>query len=194
MIVRNRESYTRTIELSFIVSLIILILIFYLYPRFKQSSDQNLQYTAPSIEVLNIPSTTQELNKIPKPVKPFIPVESDDIEILDNIEIEELVEGDSAATNILSGPVNYTELPYTPRQLFDIIPEKTEEPVSGIIVLSLRIGVDGSVKDYKVVQNTTNNSTCLGYVVKAVMQSRWESAVLREQKVEYWIDKTYRFK
>jgi hypothetical protein len=153
-----------------------------------------LQYTVPSIEVLYIPSTTQKPNRRPKPIKPFIPVESDEIEILDDVKIEELVEGDFETNNIISGPVNYTELPYTPRQLFDTMPEKMDESVSGIIVLSLRIGIDGEVKDYNVIQNTTSNVTCLKNVVKAAMLSKWESAILRDQKVEYWIDKTYRFK
>jgi hypothetical protein len=58
----------------------------------------------------------------------------------------------------------------------------------------LRIGIDGEVKEYKVVQNTTNSNTVLKNVIKVAMQSKWESAVLNNQKVEYWIDKTYRFK
>ena len=171
-----------------------LIIILYLYPRFRHTQTDNLQYMAPTIEVLDIPRTTQKLDRRPKPTKPFIPVESEEIEILDNVEIEEIVKGDSTGFELLSGPVNYTELPFTPRQLFDIMPERTDESVSGMIILSLRIGIDGEVKDYKVVQNTTGNNTVLKNVIKVAMQSKWESAVLNNQKVEYWIDKTYLFK
>jgi hypothetical protein len=78
--------------------------------------------------------------------------------------------------------------------LYDILPEQTNESVSGLIILSLRIGIDGEVKDYKVLRNTTNSKMTLTNVVKAAMQSKWESAVLKNQKVEYWINKTYRFR
>ena len=118
----------------------------------------------------------------------------EEIEILDNVEIEEIVPGDSGTINLLSGPVDYTELPYTPRQLYDVMPEKTDDPVFGLIVLSLWIGIEGEVKDYKVKQNTTNSQSCLQNVIKAALQSKWESAVLNDQKVEYWIDKSYRFR
>jgi hypothetical protein len=194
MLSRDKENYRRNLEVSFIATLSVIILIFYLYPRFTQSSRQVAHYVVPTIEVLHIPSTTQNIIKRPKPVKPFIPVESEEIDFLDNVQIKELLQGDSAAYNINSAPVSSKELPYTPRQLLDIIPEKTEEPVSGLIILSLRVGIDGEVKDYKVVKNTTDSNSCLQNVIKAALESKWESAVLRNQKVEYWIDKTYRFK
>jgi hypothetical protein len=194
MKIRDKESYYRNLEWSFVATLIFLILILYIYPRFEQTTGQNIQYSVPSLEVLYIPKTVQKYDKRPKPVKPFIPVEAEEIEILDNVEIDEILEGDPSANNLISGPVNYTDLPYTPRQLFETMPEKMGEPVSGIIILSLRIGVDGGVKEYKLLKNTTNSLTCLRNVVKAAIQSKWESAVLRGRKVEYWIDKTYRFK
>ena len=189
-----KENYHWNLQVSFIATLSMIILIFYLYPRFNQSSSQVAHYAVSTIEVLHIPSTTQNIIKRPKPVKPFIPVASEDIDFLDNVEIEELLQGDSTAYNINSAPVSSKELPYTPRQLLDIIPEKTGEPVSGLIILSLRIGIEGEVKDYKVVKNTTDSNSCLHNVIKAALQSKWESAVLKNQKVEYWIDKTYRFK
>jgi hypothetical protein len=189
-----KEYYNRNLEISFVVALSVLSLLFYIFPRFYESTKPNTEFVAPTIEVLYIPSTTQDLEKKPKPVKPFIPVVAEEIDFLENVEIEEIVPGDSGTINLLSGPVNYTELPFTPRQLYDVMPEKTEEAVLGLIVISLWVGIDGEVKDYKIKQNTTNNPSCLTNVISAALQSKWESAVLNDQKVEYWIDKTYRFR
>jgi hypothetical protein len=152
-----------------------------------------LQYRIPGIEVLHIPITNQNRNKQPRPRKPLIPVESEAIELLDYVEIEEMIEGDSSWSEILSGPVSYKDLPFTPRQLFDVLPERSNQSISGSIILSLRIGIDGEVKEYKVIKNTTECDLCLANVIKAVQQSKWEPALVNNQKVEYWIDKTYQF-
>ena len=188
-----KEKYTRNIEISLIVSLIFFILLLYFFPRFDKSSIKALQYRIPGLEVLHIPITNQNRNKQPRPRKPLIPVESEVIEMLDYVEIEEMIEGDSSWSEILSGPVSYKDLPFTPRQLFDVLPERSDHSISGSIILSLRIGIDGEVKEYKVIKNTTNCNSCLENVIKAVQQSMWEPAEINHQKIEYWINKTYQF-
>jgi hypothetical protein len=189
----NKKKYTRTIEISLIISLIIFILLFFFFPRFNLTPDLAHQYQIPGIEVIHIPLTTQKANKKPRPNKPVIPVEAEVINVLEYVEIENIVEGDSSSIEMSSGPVSYTDLPYTPRQLFDVLPEKNDDSISGSIILSLRIGIDGEVKEYKVAKNTTGCNPCLENVIMAVQQSKWEPALVNNQKVEYWIDKTYQF-
>jgi len=147
----------------------------------------------PSIEVVHIPRTIQQGDKRPRPRKPIIPVESDELEVLEYVEIEEMVQGDSSGLINLSGPVFYTDLPFTPRQLLDVLPEKYEQQVSGLIILSLRIGIDGTVKELKVKKNTTTCDPCLQNVIKSARQSLWEPAIINNHKIEYWIDKSYYF-
>jgi hypothetical protein len=189
----NKETYTRNIEISFIGSLIIFILLFYFFPEFDQSKNVFPRYQVPSIEVVHIPVTTQQNNKRPKPNKPIIPVEADELDVLDYVETEELIQNDSSGFEKISGPVLYTELPFTPRQLLDVLPERNDQSVSGLIILSLRIGIDGSVKECKVKKNTTNCDPCLENVIQAAWQSIWEPALIKNHKVEYWIDKSYYF-
>jgi len=189
----NKEKYTRNIEISLIISLSFFIMLFYFYPHFNQTSTKTPQYQVPVIEVMHIPITTQQRNKKPRPSKPLIPVESDELELLDYVEIEEMIQGDSSGFENISGPVSYADLPFTPRQLLDVLPIRNDPSVSGLIILSLRIGIDGAVKEYKVIKNTTNCNPCLENVIKAVKQSKWEPAAINNQKIEYWIDKTYHF-
>ena len=189
----NKEKYTRNIEISLIVTLIFFILLFYFFDKFDLTSYHFSSGKISTIEVVHIPITTQQRNLKPRPSKPLIPVESDVIELLEYIEIEEIMEGDTSAFEIISGPVYYTDLPFTPRQLLDVLPERNDQSISGLIILSLRIGIGGRVKEYKVIKNTTNCEPCLQNVINAVQQSKWEPAIINNHKIEYWIDKTYQF-
>lgn len=189
----DKDKYKQNVEISIILALMLIILLFFFFPRFDQKSDIILRYQAPAIEVVQIPLTYQKMNRTPRPQKPVIPVASDIIEMLDYVEIENIVKGNSLRIDDISGPVSYKDLPYTPRQLFDVLPEEIDRSVSGLIVLSLRIGKDGTVKEYKVMQNTTNCDPCLKNVVAAVQKSKWEPAIVKGKMIEYWIDKTYQF-
>lgn len=188
-----KNKYAQHIETSLIIILTSFTIIFYLFPNFERISLDLQQYNAPAIEVVNIPITNQSQTRKPPPRKPVIPIEAEIIELLDFVEIEEVVLGDSSISGDLSGPVSYTSLPFTPRQLLDVLPEKNDYSISGKIIFSLRIGIDGQVKDYKVIKNTTDCESCLQKVVTAVLQSKWEPAIIDDQNVEYWIDKTYDF-
>ena len=188
-----KEKYTRNIEISLIGTLVFFILLFYFFDKFDSTSYHFSSTRISTIEVIHSPITTQQQNIKPRPSKPVIPVESDVIELLEYVEIDEMIEGDSSGLEIMSGPVSYRDLPFTPRQLFDVLPERNDQSISGSIIISLRIGIDGAVKEYKVTKNTTNCNPCLDNVIRAVRQSKWEPAEINHQKIEYWIDKTYQF-
>jgi len=85
-----------------------------------------------------------------------------------------------------------TVLPFTPKQILEVIPERSEN-FKGIIKLSVRIGKDGLVKDHRILQNSSNNPECLTKVLLAVYKSKWQSVKLEGRVVEYWTEKTYRF-
>lgn len=85
------------------------------------------------------------------------------------------------------------ELSGIPRQIVEALPEMTEGSVKGTINLSLKIGLDGKVKEYKVIKNTSNSAECLKRVIEAIQRSRWEKVTYHGSQVEYWIDKSYIF-
>ncbi len=86
----------------------------------------------------------------------------------------------------------FKQLPFMPRQTLEVLPQKVED-VKGMIVLALKIGLDGNVKDNKVILNTVNSADCLKYVLEAAYKSKWEKIKMEGQQIEYWIEKTYRF-
>ncbi|MCL6098635.1 MAG: hypothetical protein M1391_08675 [Bacteroidetes bacterium] len=87
---------------------------------------------------------------------------------------------------------DYTHLPFVPRQILEVIPQNVEG-ANGEIVLLLKIGIDGIVKEHKIVMNTTGDNTVLKHVLDAAYKSRWEKIKMEGRQVEYWIEKTYRY-
>ena len=185
-----KSNYVKRLEYSFIVILAGIISLFYLFPRGEIIPSAATQEVLPVIQVIEIPRTIQKkLKKTPRPTKPAIPVAAEEIELLDaltidyeDIEQEGVVPGDGVSAVAVPDR--------QPRQLVEVVPEEIDEEISGIIVLSLKIGIDGSILEHKVVKNSTNNA-CLQKVLKAAYSSRWEPAIFRGKAIEFWVEKTY---
>jgi len=79
--------YRRTLELSTIISMGILSLMFYSFQKYEG------EFVLPDAEKLVIESIeippTQQIQKPPPPSRPSIPVESEDDDLLDDVTIEE---------------------------------------------------------------------------------------------------------
>ncbi|MBI3123744.1 MAG: energy transducer TonB [Ignavibacteriales bacterium] len=99
--------------------------------------------------------------------------------------------GDGIGSGTGTGKV-YQSLPFAPRQVLEVLPDNTNE-TKGYIILALRIGTDGKVQEHKVLMNSMNDSALLNKVLEAANKSRWQSVKMEGEKVEYWIEKTYRF-
>ncbi|MCU7496950.1 MAG: hypothetical protein HF314_09120 [Ignavibacteria bacterium] len=84
-------------------------------------------------------------------------------------------------------------LPFIPRQVLEVVPEKPDDNIQGEIDLILRIGTDGFVKEHRVSSNTTNSYRYLNNVIKAAYKSRWEAVTYNGGRVEYWVEKKYSF-
>lgn len=102
--------------------------------------------------------------------------------------------GNSAGYGSSNGnAISAAGLPFTPKQILEVMPQKTEKRVEGSISLSLLIGPDGNVRKHKVISNTTGNAECLKSVIEAAYKSRWEKVSIKGNPVEYWTDKSYIF-
>ena len=86
----------------------------------------------------------------------------------------------------------YLSLPFVPRQILEVVPQNVEG-VKGTIILVLKIGTDGFVKEDKIIYNTTNNFECLKNTIDAAYKSRWEQIKIEGKQILYWIEKTYKF-
>ncbi|MDP4196923.1 MAG: hypothetical protein Q8940_17865 [Bacteroidota bacterium] len=89
--------------------------------------------------------------------------------------------------------IGLPRLPFIPRQIVEVFPQLSEKNVAGEIVLNLRIGIDGVVKEHKTLKNTTGSIKCLSDVVLAAYKSKWQAVTYKGSKIEYWVEKSYKF-
>lgn len=82
-----RLKYKKTLELSSIIGLMVLAVLFYSFQRYEGRIEAPEEKKM-VIESVEIPPT-QQLQKPPPPSRPSIPVESEDEDLLDDVTIEE---------------------------------------------------------------------------------------------------------
>jgi hypothetical protein len=191
---KKREiNYEKTLQISMILSLLILIALFYFFPRFRETIVQPTYYRH-TIEIISIPPTSQRTPRQPRPLKPVIPVAEEEPEILRPVVIK-------APTALTADGVEtieefLTTLPegFRPKQILEVIPENANFLYDGVIVLALKIGKKGMVIEHRLLKNTTGSGDCVQQALKAARASIWEPAIIDGQAVTYWIEKTYQFK
>ena len=189
-----KSDYNKRLEISVIFSLIILITLFYAFPKFFSSSFHLPDISQPKIIVIDIPQTIQpNVKRPPQPTRPAIPVPSEDMDILDDItmEIEDI--DDLITSDKVFNPDELEGLPYIPRQVLEVLPENTSDNPRGEVLLSLHIDKNGKVKAHKIIKNTTQSQICLQSVLKAAYSSRWQPVIIDSNIYEYWIYKSYQF-
>jgi hypothetical protein len=185
------SDYKQKIEVCLIISISIIIIVFYFFPVFEELKEP-LDYYVPTIIVEQIPRTIQKKKKPPRPSKPFIPVKALEIELLDDVIIDSIALTFSDTTFFLDFSKGIP-LDYKPRQILEVIPENIDSDIKGEIILLLKIGINGSMIDYRVVSNTINIELALTNALNAAKKSKWEAALVGDKPVEYWIEKIYKF-
>ena len=185
-----KENYSRILEYAFIFTLLVFILIFYFSDKttlFKKDLPV-VKFT--SITIVEIPRTIQKTKKRPRPLKPSIPVASDEIDIIDEVELEEA----AAAINEAGlGDNKVGESFSEATQILETIPKDTENKINGYITLHLQIGKNGKVKSCRIKESSLSDSSYASVVISAVMKSLWKPAVKNGKPVESWVTKTYSF-
>ncbi len=190
-----KTGYKKRLEISLILSLIVLIFLFYIFPIFISSTFILTDVLEPQIIVIDIPQTIQKYAKRPPhPTRPAILIPSEDMAILDDVTLEFEDIQDLIILGKVFNPDELEGLPYMPRQVLEVLPEKTENNPKGEILLSLHIDKNGKVKAHKVISNTTQSDICLQHVIKAAYSSRWQPVIIDSNIYEYWIYKSYQFK
>jgi len=197
---KEKYHYRRNFELSLVISLSLIILIFKFHPDLNFTQIKNQYYADPLITVIDIPRTSQDnplpatMPVPPKPIVTSLIIEMDELEILEDIEFEENSLESAFIRNSKSrssGIREMTSLPFIPREIFVSVPKI--EDVNGYIKLSLKIGIDGKPKAHNVLENNTDCADCLDKVIEAAYKSLWVPVRIEGDKIEYWLEKTYTF-
>jgi protein TonB len=154
-----QSGYNKILERSFIISIVIISLIFYLFPVFEVGT--KLMAELPNvIEPIKIPPTKHP-EKINKPDKPQIPVQSEDDELLDHVDIDFLEMKKNWFIEDIKAPVDDTteEYPFYAvskkpapiKKVKPVYPEIAQKAgVEGIVVVEVLIGTDGKVVEAKI--------------------------------------------
>ena len=199
----DKYFYRRNIQLSFIISLLIAIMLFNFFPDLKDSKAEYIKIESPLITIDDIPQTIQKKENAnsftARPPLPAILIPDNilNIEILDDIKIETNNNTNNMNELTLSkkedNEIGININSFVPKQILEVVPGKTGNSYKGIINLSLKIGKDGKVIEHKVLVNTTHSLECLKQVITAAYNSRWEPVTIGGERKEYWIEKTYIF-
>ena len=185
--------YPVIIRLSTLFSIILLILIFLIYPRYLgliALEDVELQ----EIIIENIPQT-QQIENPPPPARPSVPVESEDEDIADDLTIEETdldsFEAWDAPPPPPEGPrvkfIPYDDPPQPLSSIRPVYPEIAQEAgIEGTVVVQVFVDKKGRVKDTLVLKGIPNTGLDEA-AVTAIKKTRFRPAKQRERAVGVWI-------
>ncbi len=197
-----KSRYQRNFELSLVLSLVFLIAVFQGWKQFEHEANVVIPEFDKPIYAENIRTVYPQ--KIPKPSRPAIPVETDD----PDVPIDATIEGNSKfITNIVPPPppfnpekekidndpfISYDEPP-TPVGGFMAIQRKVVYPeiarkagVEGRVVVKCLIDERGNVIETQILQSLGNNG-CDEAAITAVRSVKWKAAMQRDKPVKVWI-------
>ncbi len=189
--------YYRRLEAALALTLLVIIALFLLFPRFEVVRREKIKFIGTAITVEEIP-VTRQIGAQKPPVRPAVPIPSDDITMPEDITIDDteldLSRGSSiAGSGLIFEPVQIIQ----PRPLFEVIPEYPEElqkkGIEGTVKLSLHIDANGSVINVIVIENSTGSEACANAARVAALKGRYIPAKKDGQPTDLWITRTYTF-
>jgi hypothetical protein len=193
---KEHKHYSRNVKLGLIFSELIVIATFYFFPDLNSSYSIN-DITEPIILIEDVPITIQ--TKIPITAKPELPLvliseEIEEMDILEDVTFKtgsESININDLAENSKTASVSLISM--LPRQVLEVLPEKSSSELDGQISLYLKINESGKVVEHKILLNSLECDDCLKKVLSAAYQSRWEPAISNGRQIEYWVEKSYSF-
>lgn len=197
----DKYFYKRNILISTLLSLCLLIILFYTVPS-KDNIYELSKYSEPIITLLDIPHIVPSHQIEIKPATPILsadyftietPEILDDVEIAEVINKNEIVVGSNNLSNLQNNNIYESSVfPFIPRQLIEVVPQNKDK-ISGYIKLKILIGDDGFPKQHLVLENSINSISIVKDITDALYKSRWQVVTIDNEKIEYWIEKIYSF-
>lgn len=197
-----KSEYKLNYKLALIASLITSICLFLFFPHIAPPAPPPAEYQTLLFTINDLaPNSTQKnvANSKPQAPKIFVPDLTDEPEVLPDAEIvtaktKATAGGNNNSTATGNGStLDLPQLPYVPRQILEVLPKNVDENTKGYVEIKLKIGTDGKVLEYRIIANTISSHQCLEKVVAAAYKSRWEPVKIDNNKIVYWVNKTYNF-
>ena len=180
--------------------LIVLVILFYLMPRFMEEQQAGDMSQDIEIETFDIPPT--EMIEQQKPLKPSIPVPEDDEFFEEEIEFQDTdfdswddwdAPAQSTGPNIKFIPFDTPPQPKRGMGISPVYPEIAKEAgIEGTVYIQFFIDKQGNVTE-AYVQKGVPNTGLDEAALSAVKKSKWKPARQREKKVGVWQTVPVRF-
>lgn len=187
----NKIYYFRILKISLIISLSIIIVLFYSFPKFGRLAKSRTNTIQIEVYISDIPVTQQPKDKrLPVPQKPkgYIPVPGIDEELPAELNILQS-KGIVSGTNVPMGvPVEIAAKP-----ILEIYPQVSGVTCKGVIRLLLLVNRFGRIESVEILENTTSSKHCLKLAIQAAKKSRWIPAKVNNEIVDSWVTKIYKF-
>ena len=193
---KEHKHYSRNFKLGLILSELLIICAFLFSPGIRDS--QFHEINEPLILFEDIPVTVQQniFSSVPPKVPEIIIAEniSDPI-ILDDIMITENSRKESVTEETLKTVSNANPFPErrTPRQLLEVLPDKSKKNYNGSIQFRLKIDIYGKVAEHVILFNSLECEDCLKEIISSVYKSVWEPGISKGSQTEFWVEKSYTF-
>lgn len=190
------DPYKLNLERSTIIVLCLLIVLFIMFPHFNLEKKDADKVVVATIVAEDIPITHQGAYRKP-PLKPAVPIPSEDVLFPEDVTIEETeINYDLPSQQLGTGLPGQVAI-FQPRPIFEVIPEYSEElqkkGVQGLVKLHIHINEAGSVDEVVILENTTGSSSCAKAAQEAAMKGRYIPARKSGEPTDLWITRTYTF-
>lgn len=197
-----RLKYQKVLEIATIITLSLLIIIFYAFKKFEVESSEIITPDVPS-EVIDIPPT-QQFDRPPPPPKPSIPVEAEDDELLDDVTIEDTEVSFESFDDEPPPPPSedddeifeffaVSKKPIPTKQVTPKYPDLARRAnIEGKVVVTVTIGKDGKVEDAVIF---VSDATMLNEAaLEAARQFEFTPAQQRDKTVRVKMNLPFNFK
>ena len=191
--------YPIVIRITGLIGVGLVIMNFLIFPRFLNTLEFE-DVDRVIIENIDIPQT-QQIDNTPPPVRPSIPVPSDDEDIADDLTLDELDFDDfnlDAPPPPPSGPkvifIPYDDPPVAITPIKPIYPEIAQEAgIEGVVIVQAFIDAKGRVKETLILKGVPNTGLDEA-AMEAIRKTRFRPAKQRERPVGVWISIPVNFK
>jgi len=192
--------YKKILERSFIVALLLVSLLFYVFPIFDVGKELKANFTPP-IDTIKIPPTKHPEKRV-KPKRPQIPAAADEDEMLDQVEIDYLVmqenwfneNPDKPTDNLIDTYEFYavSEKPVLLNKVNPVYPELARKAgVMGMVVVKVLINTNGDIEDAIIMKSIPMLDSA---ALNAAKKFKFKPGKQRDRFVKVWMQIPFQFK
>jgi len=194
-----KKNYRKVLESSTVLSLIIVIFLFYSFKTFKHES-KFLNEVPDEMIVYDTPITKQNKPK-PPPSRPQIPVEADDDELLDDVTIDDTeIDFTDFSDDIIPPPDDaveefeffaVSEKPILIKRVAPVYSELAQRAnIEGTVTVKVLINTKGDVEKTEILKSIPMLDNA---AVDAAMQCKFKPAKQRDKFVKVWMAIPFKF-